>query len=550
VWLLVDPRTPDLASQVYRVGLFRDFGFSIWDEHWYGGHQLPGYSLLFPPLGALLGVRAVGALSVLASALLFERFARALYGDAARWGALWFALAALGDVWAGRVTFALGVSLALAAALALLRGHPLAAALLAALCAAASPVAGALLGLAALSVAIADRSPRALLVLACPAAAIVLGVAVLFPEGGYEPYPLTSFVATVLVVGLFLAALPSEQRVLRIGGWVYLAACVLCLLVESPLGSNIERYGVLLAGPLLLCALLAPPRERAAPGDGEVSGDRPQPGDRAVPGDGAPAQSEAAAPGDGVAAWRGRLTPLALIALCAAALWTLWGPVRETRAVADSAATSASYYVPVERFLARTDAPVRIEVPLTRSHWEAALLAPSVSLALGWDKQLEDKYDRVLLSSTLNAASYHRWLLAQAVSYVALPDVALDPPSAREGRLIRGGLPYLKEVFSSAHWRIYAVQSPTPLVSGPGTLTALGHDSFSLRAARAGDLVVRVHYTRYWTLTSGHGCVARAPGGWTRVSVTAPGRVVVAARFSLARAVGSVGSCARSGGVS
>ena len=40
---------------------------------------------------------------------------------AARWGAIWFALAALGDVWSGRVTFALGVSFALAAVAALMR---------------------------------------------------------------------------------------------------------------------------------------------------------------------------------------------------------------------------------------------------------------------------------------------------------------------------------------------------------------------------------------------------------------------------------------------
>src|ERR1035437_2770543 len=105
-WLIVEPRTPDLAGQVYRVGLFRDLGFAIWDEHWYAGHYLPGYSLLFPPLGALLGVRALGALAALASALLFERILAPIYGSAARWGALWFAVAAVGDIWIGRVAFA------------------------------------------------------------------------------------------------------------------------------------------------------------------------------------------------------------------------------------------------------------------------------------------------------------------------------------------------------------------------------------------------------------------------------------------------------------
>jgi hypothetical protein len=129
---------------------------------------------------------------------------------------------------------------------------------------------------------------------------------------------------------------------------------------------------------------------------------------------------------------------------------------------------------------------------------------------------------------------------------VALPDVPLDPSSAREGRLIRRGLPYLKQVFASAHWRIFQVLSPTPLLSGPGRLTSLGHDSFGLRALSAGSFVVRVHFTRYWTLTRGAGCVSQAPGGWTAVSVRAPGAVVVAARFSLSRAFSSGGSCSGS----
>ena len=90
------------------------------------------------------------------------------------------------------------------------------------------------------------------------------------------------------------------------------------------------------------------------------------------------------------------LVPAAALALCVIAVWVAWGPVRETLAVAGSEATSASYYAPVERFLARAGAraPVRVEVPLTRSHWEAALLAPAVSLARGWEKQLEDALRR------------------------------------------------------------------------------------------------------------------------------------------------------------
>jgi hypothetical protein len=533
LWLAVDPRTPDLAAQVYRVGLFDRIGFAVWDTHWYAGHSLPGYSLLYPPLASLLGMRVLAAGCVLASSALFWRLVRSLYGEAARWGAAWFAVAALGDVWIGRLTFALGVSLALAAALALRRERWLAAGVLAALCAAASPVAGALLGLAGLSLALARRSPRTLLALAGPAAVVVLVPAALFPEGGYEPYPILSFAATALVVLAFLLALPREARQLRIGAWVYLLACMACLAVHTPIGSNVERYGVLLAGPLLLCALLGGRiRVSSTGGDGVGHEDLTSGEDLA---------------GGARFARLGRLTPVSVVALCVIATWVAWGPVRETLAVAGSEATSAAYYAPVERFIAHAEAddggPVRVEVPLTRSHWEAALLASSMSLARGWDKQMETRFDGVLLSHSLAAASYERWLREQAVAYVALPDVALDPSSAREGRLIRGGLPYLRQVFASAHWRIFRVLAPTPLAAGPGRLTALGADSFDLRARTPGSFLVRVHFTRYWALTRGVGCVAPAPGGWTRVSLDTSGVAVIAARFSLARVFGSAKSC-------
>ncbi|MEA2214743.1 MAG: hypothetical protein QOK19_304 [Solirubrobacteraceae bacterium] len=496
-WLLADPHTPDLAGAVYRVGLFRQLGFAVWDQHWYAGHHLPGYSLLFPPLGAALGVRAVGALCVLISTALFALVLEDHYGRAARWGAAAFAVAAVGDIWLGRLAFALGVSLAVAAVLAYTRGHRLTGAALAALTAAGSPVAGLLLGLAALTGALQARSARPLVALALPGAVVVLALSALFPEGGTEPFPVLSFLATAGAVIAFMAATPREERLLRLAGAVYLLACLLFLLVPSPVGSNIERYGVLLAAPMLLAA-------------------RPRPG------------------------------LIGSLALAAIGVWVLWGPVRETSEVDGSAATSASYYAPVERFLDRRGgAPVRVEVPLTRSHWEAALLAPKVSLARGWEKQLDERYDAVLLDGHLTAGSYERWLAQEAVSYVALPDAQLDPSSAAEGRLIRAGLPYLAPVLQSRHWRIFAVRGARGLLSGPATLTALGHESFSLRAHAAGTIEVRVHDTRYWTLTAGRGCVGSGPEGFTEVRAAAPGPITVTARFSVSRALGSGRSCRR-----
>ena len=55
LYVVLDPASADLAAQEYRVDLFDAEGLGLWDNGWYSGHHLPGYSLLFPPLGSLLG---------------------------------------------------------------------------------------------------------------------------------------------------------------------------------------------------------------------------------------------------------------------------------------------------------------------------------------------------------------------------------------------------------------------------------------------------------------------------------------------------------------
>ena len=67
---MLAPPSADLAAQEYRAD---SRPRSLWDNGWYGGHHMPGYSVLFPPLAALLGPRLVGALSAVGAAWLFER---------------------------------------------------------------------------------------------------------------------------------------------------------------------------------------------------------------------------------------------------------------------------------------------------------------------------------------------------------------------------------------------------------------------------------------------------------------------------------------------
>lgn len=499
-WLLVDPRSPDLAAQSYRETLFQRYGFTLWDDNWYAGHHLPGYSLLFGWVALALGMRVAGALAVLVSTVAFERIAVGVYGARARWGAVCFAIAAAGDLWIGRLTFALGVSFAMLAVLALVRRRAWLAAGLTAVCAATSPVAGLLLALAGASYTIATR--RLALSLVLPALLVVLPLQALFGEGGWEPFALSSILANVAVVLAFLYALPRGERLLRIGGVVYLGAVLVCI-VPAPMGSNIDRYAVLLAGPLLVCALAR----------------------------------------DGLAS-NGRPLAATLVAVGGILIWTGWGPVRESAGVSGDPSTGAAYYRPLERFLATHGGGlVRVEVPFTHSHWESAFLAPDYALARGWERQLDTRFDPLFFKGGLTAAQYESWLHDDAVGYVALPDVRLDGSSDEEAALIRHGQPYLREVLHTAHWRVFAVLGSALLASQPATLLALGHDSFVLRFDRAGRSLVRVRYTRYWSAAGAGACVSEGARGWTAVSARSAGVVRVTTRFSIGRALGLANGC-------
>src|SRR5262245_37038390 len=92
LYLVFEPSSADLAAQAFRSDLFSAHGFLIWNDYWYSGHYLPGYSVLFPPLGAALGPRLVGALSAVAAAGLFGALAVRRFGSEAWLATLWFAV--------------------------------------------------------------------------------------------------------------------------------------------------------------------------------------------------------------------------------------------------------------------------------------------------------------------------------------------------------------------------------------------------------------------------------------------------------------------------
>jgi hypothetical protein len=530
-YLIAQPPSGDLAAATYRGEVFARAGLTLWDNGWYGGHYLPGYSVFAPALGALLGERLLLGLCTIAAAGLFGLIVQRIFGlGGARVAAVSFALGASVTMLSGRVAFSLGLAVGLLAVVALQRGRFSAALVLALLTTLASPVAGAFLALAGLAYALEGNARRGLAVAAATLTPIVV-FALVFPEGGYEPFAPSVFwpgVAGVVLIALMLPRAdddrsretlacgehprfdrsretlacgehprfgqqPRAARMLMWGAWLYALALVGSFALHTPVGSNAARLGELFAAPLVAGALWE--RHR-----------------------------------------------LALLILAPVLLyWQLETPINDVSELVGDPSVNASYYAPLLGELRQRDRdptrPLRVEVPQTGAHWESVYLPEhgSILLARGWERQLDTRYAALFYAPTLTPAAYHGWLYENAISYVALPDVRLDFSGVAEGRLIARGLPYLREVWRSPHWRLFAVVGAPPLAAAPAVLTAVDADSFTLAAPRPGDYEVRVRYTPYWALERGHGCVRSAPGGWTTVEAHATGTIRVGIDFSLTR---------------
>lgn len=493
LWLLFAPATPDLAAQVYRTGLFEHHGFTLFNAQWYAGHHTPGYSLLFPPLAALIGPRVLGAVAAVVSAALFAILAREHFGDRAHIGALWFAAATATDLFIGRLTFGFGVTFALATLLALYKSHTRAATALAVATTAASPVAGLFLAMAGVADALARRR-RPGLAVAAGAFLPALALALAFPEGGSQPFGFWAFACVVGAAALTYRLLPEAERSLRTGALLYGAATVAAFAVATPMGSNAGRVAAMFAGPLLVCALA------------------------------------------------GRVNPRVLVAASLPLLVYQWyGPIRETDKGLTDPSSKLAFYRPLLDFLEpRADASTRVEIPFTRMHWESVHVARRYPLARGWEAQLDNKYNPLFRQGRdLTSERYQFWLQSNGVRYVALPDVPLDPAARQEARLIRRGLPFLRPVYRDRHWRVFEVRDARGLTrTGSGAkVRRLGPTSFTLRATRRGPVLVRVRWTPYWNVASGDACVERAAEDWTLVRARRPGTIRIAAKFSPVRLV-------------
>lgn len=478
-WTVLATGGGDLAAQLTWADFASRHGGSAYGLFWYGGTHTANYSLLSPYLMAALGVRTVTvvsglAASWLAAALIARTGVRRPLGPA-----LLASLALWCNVVSGRTTFALGVAFGLAACLLLTRERRLVlAACYAALATMASPVAGLFLAVVGAGFLLARERGRAL-VLLVPPAAVVGATTLLFPFSGEQPMPAGRIWPPVLL-GLAVTALaPRSWRVARWSGAVYAAGTVLTYLVPSPVGTNVERFAELFAPAVLLAALLARPELR-----------------------------------------RLRRSLLA-VALVFAVGW-----------VGKKTADDVIEYTAVPAWAAETGGVVRaleglgadrtrVEVVPARNHREAALLAPHVNLARGWNRQLDVERARLFYDGSFDARTYRAWLDRWAVGLVVLPLGKPDGVAQQEARLVRERRPaWLEPVWQDAHWRVYRVRDAVPLVSAPGSVVRTTGAELVLRAERPGPVTVRIAWSPW--LRSDGGCLARE-GEFTRLTVPAPG---------------------------
>ncbi|RUL94162.1 hypothetical protein [Verrucosispora sp. FIM060022] len=529
-YLILPAMGSDLAAQVARADFFVAHGPTPVDLRWYGGVQQFGYSLLAQPVMALLGVRLTGVVALVAAAtalaalLVRARVPRPLLGS------LVGVVTIAGNLLSGRITYGLGVAFGLAALLALTwrptlspaattvrhvrsggRWPLVLAGVGALLASATSPVAGLFVGLAGVALLLSRRYADGLTL--AVTAALPLGVtALLFSDGGWMNISRTDTIRAT-VTALLVAALVGYRPV-RVGALLAAGGVVAAALVHTPVGLNATRLATMFALPLLAAAAHRPAWLGSARRTGPPAAQPPP-----VP----PARPPS------VGAMPRRVGAVALAVLLAVVCW--WQPPvvpADLRSIGDP--TSApGYFAPLRAELERRGLTGRLEVPPTRNYWEAARLG-EVPLARGWLRQADIDRNPLFFTTVpgatgtgvpLTVDSYRAWLDDNAVQYVAVPDAPLSWVGRAEAELVDGGLPYLTEVWSDRHWRLYAVTDPTPLVGAPGELLHADGASVAFGTTGAATVPVRVRHSR-WLTASGDATVA-ADGDWTAVTVPRAG---------------------------
>jgi len=508
-WL--GPPGTDFAAHVYQRALFVRHGFALWNDLWYvGRYSFVGYSVLYYPLAALLGIRVLAVVTAALGAFAFAVILSREWGPVVRWSSRSFAVIWAGFILTGAFPFALGAALGLLALLELQRGRRWSFAALAVLTLAADPVALVLLIVVLAAVALARRGTvgQSFVPAFGLAAAVAIEVVLLrlFPGGNRFPFAASEGAAALAfcAVGLACTRRIERARLLRYFFAIYAVAIVGSYLVPSGLGENIIRLRYV-AVPLVVLVL---------------------------------------------ALRRWRPLPLALGLLVLALAWNVT-PLAAGWATADTNSTSqaSAWRAPIHYLRTHLHPSYRVEAVDTADHWPDYYLPEAgIPLVRGWFRQ-DDFPLNALLYRRFTPAAYLRWLHQLGVAYVVLTHAPLDVSSHREAQLIRSGRLSLRRVFATREISIYAVPSPRPIVTGPGRprLLKLGESQLLVRISRQGTYRIAVRWSPYWRASAG--CLTPTRNGLLRLHTA--GAVTVHIDFDVDAATlldaltGTTPSCVR-----
>jgi hypothetical protein len=492
--LTVGPAGGDVPAHLYRTLLVRENVY-LWDNLWFAGqYPLVSYSLLYYPVAAVVGNLTLVVISVIASAVLFERVCSREWGAAAVWPSRAFAILAAGPLFTGTYSYAAGVATLLATLAALQSGRVSLAVGCGAITLGFSPLAFVFLVLVLAAVAVSRRSIGRRAALFGTGLTVAAGVELvalrLFPTGGRYPFRGIEL-ATVLVVGglgLLIASRAPRGGVLAalFGFWVL--ASVVLFLVPEPVGENVTRLRSVVFPLMLLTVMLARFKPRLVVGLG----------------------------------------------LALALAYNVLPYANTVASRMDTRASNEQFWAPPLAYLHdNNSSDYRVEVVPTADHWEAYWV-PSAGFALarGWYRQLDLAENRVLYRDPLSPQGYRQWLRRMAVRYVLLPNVRLGKKGASREQLLllSGAVQGLQLVYRTADWRIYEFRDAKPMLVGPGQprITAFKHDRIAANVSAPGTYKLAVRYMPYWEIKRGAVCVAKAADGMTLLRVRRPGRLLLA----------------------
>jgi hypothetical protein len=485
VWIVVFPRVgTDLSAAVARAGWASRYPGSAYLFSWYGGIYPAGYSVLAPWLFALAGTRLVMAAAAVACAGLLSWLLTGHGVPRPRAAALWAAVALWTDLSAGRGAFIVGLAAALGCVVAAGRGRPcgcarwLAVAALAMAAGLLSPVAGLFLGVPAAVFVLTGRTAEG--VVMGVAAALPVGVTALVPGSGAQPIEMGSWLPSLLAAAGVVALVPRRWQAVRVGAVSYGVGVIAAWAVQTPVGSNVERLGLLLAGPLVA----------------------------------------------GMGSSRHR--PLLALALIAAAAWQVTQPAE------DLAQGNAPPYAPqtaalVHELRAVHADTARVEAVPQYGHWESQQLASTVWLARGWQRQIDIARNPLFYGGALTPAAYDSWLRYDAVRYVAISTGTPDWAATAEAAIVRAGQPWLVPVWHDSYWQLYQVAATEPLASAPATVVTTSPAEITLQMSRPGVTIVRVHWSPL--LRSTGGAIVAPHGAWTSLATNQAGTYTLTAPY-------------------